>query len=320
MSQYAPVMLLVYNRPLHAKAVIGRLRENKLAAQTDLHIFSDAAARPEDEAAVAAVRAVLADITGFKSVSVYKAERNKNIFASTVEAANLLCRRYGRFIGLEDDIETHPLFLSYMNAALNFYKEDKRIGAVSGYAPDLAFKRALKGYERDMVFSYAFHAYGWGCWRDRWEQIDWQMPGWESYKKNRKLRAKARQLSWGHLRAAPAAAQRGSELWDIRLSYFFFQKHWLCAWPLRSYTRNIGFDGSGAHAFSFQAKRFAFTLQPKEDLVFTKQVQLSLKLSARIELAVSLLWVQSFLDNMGRLLKKPFHFLAGAWRSGSKIQ
>ena len=44
---YAPVALFAYNRPDHTRRTIDALRQNKLANDTELTIFSDA---PKSEA------------------------------------------------------------------------------------------------------------------------------------------------------------------------------------------------------------------------------------------------------------------------------
>src|SRR5215831_17496871 len=52
----APVALFTYKRLEHTKATVDALGRNTLAAQTDLHIFSDGAKGEVDSAAVQAVR------------------------------------------------------------------------------------------------------------------------------------------------------------------------------------------------------------------------------------------------------------------------
>lgn len=303
---YFPVMILTYNRLTHTRRTIESLARNTLAAQTDLFIFSDGPQKGDEES-VAQTRSYLETIkTGFKSVTLIKAEKNKNIFASTIDAGNYLCQKFNAFIGLEDDIDTHPYFLQYMNDALNFYKDNKKVAAVMGYTHEPFMKAALKKYPHNVVFSYAFHSFGWGTWRDRWEKFDWSMPNHEAFLQNKREWKEARMYSWGHLRAAAAAGKPTSELWDVRLSYYLFKNKLLCAWPRYSYTNNIGFDGTGLHKYNFAKNMFAFPLKnAKEKAEFTHDINMTKNLHLKMEVAVSARWILSFLTNVQRLVLTP---------------
>ena len=56
MTKYAPILLFVYNRPEHLIQTMETLQNNTLAAESKLYIYSDAARKDTDEAAVAEVR------------------------------------------------------------------------------------------------------------------------------------------------------------------------------------------------------------------------------------------------------------------------
>ena len=131
----APVGLVVYNRLEHTKRVIEALKKNTLASETDLYIFSDAPSKKEDEKSVAELRDYLKTVKdGFKNVYIYEAEENLGIKYSTVKAVNTIFENHEYFIGLEDDIETNKYFLEFMNNALNYYKDDEDVVAITAFA------------------------------------------------------------------------------------------------------------------------------------------------------------------------------------------
>src|SRR5215831_18537789 len=102
--EFAPVALFVYRRPRHAARVIECLSQNPEAAHTALYIFSDAARSTESEAEVRAVRAVIATVSGFRSVSVVERTRNLGLAQSIISGVDELTQRFGAVIVLEDDL------------------------------------------------------------------------------------------------------------------------------------------------------------------------------------------------------------------------
>ena len=73
----APVVLFVYNRPEHTLKTIAALKANGLALQTDLFVYADGARSPAHQPSVDAVRECIADIKGFKSVTVNVSQSNR---------------------------------------------------------------------------------------------------------------------------------------------------------------------------------------------------------------------------------------------------
>jgi hypothetical protein len=88
----APITLFVYNRPDHVRQTVESLRQNELAAESDLFVFSDGARSETDAAGVAAVREYIETITGFKSVTVTERDENfglpRNITGGVTRSSN----------------------------------------------------------------------------------------------------------------------------------------------------------------------------------------------------------------------------------------
>ncbi|MGL4525201.1 MAG: hypothetical protein ACRCVN_06785 [Spirochaetia bacterium] len=305
MKKCFPVCVWTYNRPNHARLAIEALRANTLSDQTDLYLFSDAPRAEKDDEGVMQTREYLDTVSGFRSVKVIKMESNHGPFKMLHYIGNYMCNVDDAFISVEDDVQTHPFFLQYMNDALNYYRDNKRVFAVSGYTHEPSLEGVLKHYPHDMLFSYAFHAFAWGTWRDRFQSVDWSMPGVQEYLENNKARRRGRVMSWGHLRAAAVAAKANSELWDIRLSYHLLKNDLVCAWPRYSYANNFGFDGSGLHNYTFSEKWFVFPLEnaPLKQ-VFTDDINMDMRFHFGIEVAISAQWVFAFCGNLNRLIKK----------------
>lgn len=130
MTKYAPILLFVYNRPEHLKQTMETLQNNTLAAESELYIYSDAARKDTDEAAVAEVRNYIHKITGFKSITLIEREKNWGLARNIIDGVTTQVNRFGRVIVMEDDLITAPYFLQFMNDALETYKDEPRVGHI----------------------------------------------------------------------------------------------------------------------------------------------------------------------------------------------
>ena len=126
----APIALFVYNRPEHTRHTVEALKRNALASESVLHIFADGAKPSTSEEGlqrIAEVREFVSHIKGFKEVILHLSDTNKGCARSVREGITEVVQQYGRIIVVEDDIETIPQFLSFMNKALDEYETDKRV-------------------------------------------------------------------------------------------------------------------------------------------------------------------------------------------------
>ena len=158
---------------------------------------------------------------------------------------------------MEDDIETNKYFLEFMNNALNYYKNDEDVIAVTAFS----HKHATKGHKHDVIFSYAFHSWGWGTWKNKWNDINWDTCNTSWYNKSIRHQILGGVYSWFHLLAIRKAVKDDfyikNNLWDIYYSFYMYKRKKLCVWPSKkSFTNNIGFDGTGYHKFNFYNKYF----------------------------------------------------------------
>ena len=94
MTKYAPILLFVYNRPEHLKQTMETLQNNTLAAESELYIYSDAARKDTDEAAVAEVRNYIHKITGFKSITLIEREKNWGLARNIIDGVTTQVNRY----------------------------------------------------------------------------------------------------------------------------------------------------------------------------------------------------------------------------------
>lgn len=238
----APVALFVYNRPEHTRRTLDLLREDQLACQTELIIFSDGPRSLNDQQKVRDVRELLRDIDGFRSVTVRAAEGNRGLAKSIIAGVTEVVEKYGRVIVLEDDLVVSPYFLSYMNDALELYENVDRVMHVCGYwypvqcadIPDTFFLRYPSSW-------------GWGTWKRAWQHFRKDPEGLQkSFSKAdiQKFNLDGAVNIWEQvLHNLNGKADTWAVFWYASL----FHRGGLSLYPSRSLVKNVGMDGSGQH-------------------------------------------------------------------------
>jgi len=127
MQNFAPIALFVYNRPEHTRRTIKFLKQNLLADESRLFIFSDAAKDSSQQVFVDEVRDIIRLVDGFKSVELIERKTNFGLAGSIIDGVTLLVSEYGKVIVFEDDLISSAYTLQYFNDALIRYQNVEKI-------------------------------------------------------------------------------------------------------------------------------------------------------------------------------------------------
>jgi len=149
-NSLAPICLFVYSRLEETIMTVESLQRNTLASESQLFVFSDGGKDEKNIDDVRAVRKYIHTITGFANKTIFESEINKGLANSIISGVTKIVEMYGKVIVLEDDLILATNFLSYMNQALDFYQEKKRILSISGFS--FEFNYPL-GYKYDVALS-----------------------------------------------------------------------------------------------------------------------------------------------------------------------
>lgn len=173
----APIVLFVYNRLWHTQQTIESLQRNELAGESELYIYSDAPRNENDRAGVEKVREYIRDIQGFKLVSIIERSDNYGVDRSIIAGVTEIINSYGKIIVLEDDLESHPQFLAYMNKALEKYENDRKVFSITGYS----YTNEIEDESLDdTYFLQLTNSWTWATWKNRWDELDTSAAGWKS--------------------------------------------------------------------------------------------------------------------------------------------
>ena len=136
----------------------------------------------------------------YKCKNNHQTKTHLGLNTNIKDGIDYLFKRYDAVIVLEDDLLLTPDSLPYLAYELTQLKNDSRFGAVS----------CVKGKYGD-----EFKCWGWGTWKDRWEQIDWTA---QPKKKNR-------------------------DSWDMIVAENFRRKGWYCRCSDIPRVKHIGAKG-----------------------------------------------------------------------------
>ncbi|HLF20183.1 MAG TPA: glycosyltransferase family 2 protein [Bacteroidota bacterium] len=245
---YAPVLLFVYNRPRHTQRTLEALRKNTLAAQTDLYIQADGARNEADRAAVELVRAFLSNVEGFQTVKVIAHDQNRGLAESVIKGVTDVVDKHGRVIVVEDDLETSPYFLQYMNDGLNLYEAEENVISIHGYLYPLTTSVP------ETFFLKGADCWGWATWKRGWDLFER-----DGEKLLRELRSRGLEhefdLNGSYHYAEMLKDQCAGKIdsWAIRWHASAFLKNKFTLYPGRSLVYNIGHDSSGSHSETMDA-------------------------------------------------------------------
>jgi hypothetical protein len=240
----APIVLFVYNRPTHTKKTVEALKQNKLAKESQLFIFSDAPKNENSIESVEEVRKYIKSINGFENIIIREAEKNKGLATSVISGVTEVIKEYGKVIVLEDDLVTSVNFLEYMNKALCFYENNQKIWSISGYNLPIEIPKA---YNKDVYLSYRACSWGWATWKDRWDKNDWTVSNYDDFLKSKEQQKLFNRGGSDMTDMLKSQMEGKIDSWAIRWCYSQFKDNSYTIYPVKSKIQNIGNDGSGVH-------------------------------------------------------------------------
>lgn len=262
--KYAPVCLFTYNRLEETRDTVNALRDNVLATESELFIFSDGWKNEANKQDVLKVRKYLKTITCFKSITIIERSANFGLAKSIIEGVSEVIERYGKVIVLEDDLLTSNNFLLFMNHALDYYACNNRVWSVSGFS--FPFNYPVD-YHFDAAFGVRASSWGWATWADRWGAVDWDVSDYDTFMKD-KQKKKGFNLGGSDLCKMLNDQMTGKiNSWAIRFCYSQFKHNAFDIFPKISKVKNIGFSNEATHTAGMSS-RFDTILDETEAVDF----------------------------------------------------
>jgi len=246
--EQAPILISVYDRPVHFKRCIESLKSNTHASETHLFVAIDAPYKEEHQKNNNKVVDYAKTITGFKEVTLIIREKNLGLTNNLIDAREQLFSRYDTLIFSEDDNIFSEDFLSFVNKGLEVYKDREDIFSISGYQYPMVMPPS---YQMDVYLWRGFSAWGCATWKEKAEKIDFRSEVvfskvrnfLKNYQNVRKINAVADHF----LPALMLMIKKNEVHGDVYLSMYQILHNMYSVYPTVSRIRNIGHDGIGSN-------------------------------------------------------------------------
>ena len=239
---YAPILLFVYNRPEHTRRCIESLLRNPLVSESNLFIYTDGAKDCTQQEAVNEVRSYIRTLQGFKQITLIERSENWGLARNIIDGVTSQVNRYGKVIVLEDDLVVAPYFLTFMNEALEIYKDEPKVGHIQ--ACDFTQDTSLP----DTFLIKWTGSWGWATWDRAWKHFN---PNGQELLHELESRKLTHTFDfngkYGFTRMLRRQIEGKNNSWAIRWNASLFLKDILSLNVGRSLVQNEGFDGSGTN-------------------------------------------------------------------------
>lgn len=241
----SPICLFVYKRFKTTKLMIESLLQCPECAESELYVFMDEARNDDEAEQVEKVRELFVDLRGFKTIHAYPARMNKGMAKSIIDGVTTVLNEHDSVIVIEDDLVVSPDFLTFMNSAIEAYRDRSDIWSISGYTPDI---EELKNRPSQGVFLVPrAQCWGWATWSDRWETVDWEVSDYNRLVNSRKLREEFNKGGDDLFRTLEMERRERIESWAVRWAYSASKQNKWTVNPMLSKVQNIGLKSSQSH-------------------------------------------------------------------------
>lgn len=244
MSVRTPILFCIFNRPKLTEQVFAQIA---YAQPQQLYVISDGPRDEEEAAVVKQTREILNRvdwncevITHFSEVNLGCAQR----MASGIEWA---FEQSDELIILEDDCLPSNTFFSYCDQLLERYRDDPRIGMISGdnFQPNPTSNNSY-------YFSRWPHIWGWASWKRAWQYFELNVPPQLDPNVVAQFESAEEAAFW---ESAFGQIQRGElDTWDFSWTYSFWRENLLAILPERNLVSNLGFGVSATHTVDANSK------------------------------------------------------------------
>ncbi|MCL0077897.1 hypothetical protein M1N61_02445 [Peptococcaceae bacterium] len=239
-----PVLFLVFNRPDTTAQVFEAIKQAK---PPRLYVASDGAREDKEGELekVKQVREIVSQVDWNCEVKTLFRDKNLGCKIAVSSAIDWLFEQEEMGIILEDDCLPHPTFFRFCQELLERYRDDERIGMISGN--NFQFGRKCTDYS--YYFSMYSHIWGWASWRRAWKYYDVDMKIWPEIRDDKLLYSCIGGKGFNYWKNIFERVYQGEiNTWDYQWTFTCWVQNKLSILPRVNLVSNIGFGAESTHA------------------------------------------------------------------------
>ena len=237
-----PVLFLVFNRLNTTKQVFEAIRQAK---PPRLYIAADGARETKEGEAekVKAVRDyIISNIDWKCEVKTLFREQNYGCKMAVSGAIDWFFANEEMGIILEDDCLPSQSFFWFCEELLKRYKDDMRVGMISGDN----FQKGRKRGESDYYFSIYNHIWGWASWANRWKDYDVNLKKFDDTKFIEELFNNKKTVEYW-VKTFETMKKQLINTWDYQWTFTLWHNKQLTILPNINLIENVGFGVDATH-------------------------------------------------------------------------
>ena len=242
------VAMIFFNRPEKFQQTFNRVRQAK---PSKLFLIQDGPRNDNDKKKIEECRKITEQVDWECEVFKNFSDVNLGCGVRPYSGITWAFEHTDRLIILEDDCCPDMTFFDFASNMLEKYKDDQRVGIVSGY--NYFGKYDFGGYDYGFVKSGAI--WGWATWKDRWDKYDYFAKSIKNEYIEKSLEldvAVKRQYSleriktW-HQAYSDANTKEKISYWDYQWGLCRHINSYLAVVPAGNLINNIGVTGGATH-------------------------------------------------------------------------
>ena len=242
-----PVAFIIFNRPDTTERVFAEIAKAK---PPKLLVVADGARlnRPGEAEKVTAARAIIDRVDWECEVLTNFSEVNLGCKVRVSSGIDWVFEQVEEAIILEDDCLPHPTFFRFCEELLERYRNDERIGMISGDNFQFGQVRTDDSY----YFSRYTHIWGWASWQRAWKNYNVKASAWPAIRdggwlENIRLNSNEK-LYWSNI--FQSVYDGKIDTWDYQWTLALWAQNMVSAMPHCNLISNIGFRSDATHTHS----------------------------------------------------------------------
>ncbi|WP_440649197.1 glycosyltransferase [Candidatus Pelagibacter sp. HIMB1521] len=281
MYQHYPVVIFCYNRPKKLNNLIKSIKKNSNFKKHKYFFFCDGANKERNFKLVKKNIKIIKKLKNIRKKIILR-NQNYGLSKNIIEGVSYVLKKNNSCIVLEDDLILEKDCLHFINFGLNKFKDNKKIGSISGYS----YVHNEQMYNNLTWFKLYRHcSWAWGTWKDVWNKIDWNIKN-TNIEKIKKLRKNSQFAKAGEDIVEMLIAQKYKLInsWAVRFNYHCLKKKLISVSPRFSQVSNDGYGLGATHTLNiFNKQKINFKENNLKNLNKVKSPKLNYKLNELIK-------------------------------------